>query len=92
MGSAPDSDIVDAARRARETIVTHDLDFGHLLAFSGEDRPSVVIMRASNVQAAPLVARLTQLWDQIGIPLSQGAIVVIDYNSARIRRLPVVRA
>lgn len=33
------------AGRNSETILTHDLDYGHLLAFSGETAPSVIIFR-----------------------------------------------
>lgn len=35
---ATDAEIVEVAREADETIVTHDLDFGHLLALSGAGR------------------------------------------------------
>ena len=40
MSRATDSEIVAEARRTGEVIITHDLDYGHLLAFSGEQAPS----------------------------------------------------
>jgi len=43
LGEATDSTIVEIAKANGEVILTHDLDYGHLLAFSGDARPSVVI-------------------------------------------------
>jgi predicted nuclease of predicted toxin-antitoxin system len=45
---AEDPGIIAAARAGGEIIVTHDLDYGHLLAFSGEAGPSVIIFRVRN--------------------------------------------
>jgi predicted nuclease of predicted toxin-antitoxin system len=45
---AEDPEIIAAARAGGEVIVTHDLDYGHLLAFSGEAGPSVIIFRVRN--------------------------------------------
>ncbi|HEU0291598.1 MAG TPA: DUF5615 family PIN-like protein [Anaerolineales bacterium] len=41
MSRATDTEIVAEAKRTGEVIITHDLDYGHLLAFSGERAPSV---------------------------------------------------
>jgi len=43
MARARDSAIVEKARESGEVIVTHDLDYGYLLAFSGQQSPSVII-------------------------------------------------
>src|SRR5439155_12530381 len=43
LGRAPDEAIVQEARANGEVILTNDLDYGHLLAFSGLETPSVVI-------------------------------------------------
>jgi predicted nuclease of predicted toxin-antitoxin system len=40
LAEAADSVIVEIAKANGEVILTHDLDYGHLLAFSGDDRPS----------------------------------------------------
>ena len=54
LSDASDEAIVEAARKAGETILTHDLDYGSLLAFSGEPSPSVVIFRLRNIrQSSP---------------------------------------
>jgi len=45
LSRAKDVEIVAEAKRTGEVIITHDLDYGHLLAFSGEKAPSVIILR-----------------------------------------------
>jgi len=41
----PDPEIFEKARRERRIIVTMDLGFGHLLAFSRTEQPSVILLR-----------------------------------------------
>lgn len=91
MARARDMDIIAEARRKDEVILTHDLDYGHLLAFSGESKPSVVIFRMRNIRLDNLYRRLTQAWQDIEKPLSQGAVVIIEDASVRIRMLPIVQ-
>jgi len=38
---AEDVEIVAEAKRTGETILTHDLGYGHLLAFSGDNAPAI---------------------------------------------------
>ena len=40
---ALDREIIAEAQRSKEVIITHDLDYGRLLAFSRESTPSVII-------------------------------------------------
>lgn len=41
----PDSDILRKARQERRVLLTHDLDFGELVAVSGTKLPSVITLR-----------------------------------------------
>ncbi|MBL8051172.1 MAG: DUF5615 family PIN-like protein, partial [Anaerolineales bacterium] len=50
MARAKDTEIVAEAKKTGEVILTHDLDYGHLLAFSGEKAPSVIILRLRDLQ------------------------------------------
>jgi predicted nuclease of predicted toxin-antitoxin system len=88
MARASDTEIVAAARRNRETIITHDLDYGGLLAFSGEDAPSVIIFRVHNTRIQNLFDQFVSAWNEIEEPLSNGAIVILEDAVLRIRRLP----
>lgn len=46
----PDSEILRKARDEMRILLTHDLDFGELVAASGDRLPSVVIFRLRNMQ------------------------------------------
>jgi predicted nuclease of predicted toxin-antitoxin system len=89
LAHAQDVAILGEARTQGEVIVTHDLDYGHLLAFSGNPSPSVVIFRLRNTHPDNLFARMTSSWEEIERPLSEGAIVVLEDATVRIRRLPI---
>jgi len=89
MAQASDMEIVEEARRKAEVIVTHDLDYGHLLAFSGELAPSVIILRIHNIHPDNLFDRISRAWPEIERPLAEGAIVVLEDAAHRIRRLPL---
>jgi predicted nuclease of predicted toxin-antitoxin system len=89
MAQASDVAIVEEARSNKETIITHDLDYGHLLAFSGEPGPSVIILRLRNTHPDKLAERITITWREIEEPLKNRAIVVLEDAAFRIRRLPI---
>jgi predicted nuclease of predicted toxin-antitoxin system len=87
--AAEDDKIVAEAKRTRETIITHDLDYGAILAFSGGDAPSVIIIRTANTSPDRLLARLSAVLPEVESALAQGAIVVLEDAAARVRRLPI---
>ena len=89
MSRSNDLEIIREARKKTEIIITHDLDYGHLLAFSGEATPSVIIFRLRNTHPDNLFSQLIEKWPEIENPLLEGAIVVIEDNACRIRRLPI---
>lgn len=92
LAQASDAAIAAQARKDREAIVTHDLDYGNLLAFSGEDAPSVIIIRLSNTHPDNVARRFAAAWPEIEKPLSEGAIVVLQDATVRLRRLPIERS
>lgn len=89
LGMATDAEILDAARIADEVVITHDLDYGTLLAFSGASKPSAIIFRMQNVGAPEMFDLLEQHWAHISSALSDGAVVIIEPRNLRIRRLPI---
>ena len=89
LGQARDVEILAEAGRNGETILTHDLDYGHLLAFSGETAPSVIIFRLRNSQPDRLLRRLMTAWPEMEPSLKEGAIVVLEDAVLRVRRLPI---
>jgi predicted nuclease of predicted toxin-antitoxin system len=91
MSRASDVVILGEARNNQEVMLTHDLDYGHLLAFSGESTPSVIIFRLRNTHPHNLFVRISNSWTEIERPLSEGAIVIVEDAALRIRKLPVLR-
>ncbi len=89
MSRAKDVEIVVEAKKAGEIIITHDLDYGHLLAFSGEKAPSVIILRLRDLRTEEILSRLDSVWKEIEHPLMDGAIVSLSDKSLRIRHLPI---
>jgi predicted nuclease of predicted toxin-antitoxin system len=89
MNRATDTEIVLEAKRTGEVILTHDLDYGHLLAFSGEKAPSVVILRLRDLRTDEVVSRLETVWKEVEAALMDGAIISLSDKSLRIRRLPI---
>ena len=87
---ATDAEIMAEAAEHQETIITHDLDYGHLLAFSGYTVPSVIIFRLRHTGPKRLFTRLSNAWQEIGQPLQQGAIVILEDATTRIRPLPIL--
>jgi hypothetical protein len=68
-------------------VLTHDLDYGRLLAFSGAFKPSVVIIRLSRPTPRNIFERLMAVWVMIERPLMEGAVVALEDATIRIRRL-----
>jgi predicted nuclease of predicted toxin-antitoxin system len=91
MAQASDLEITEDARASGEVILTHDLDYGHILAFSGDIAPSVIIFRLRNTGTDNLINRLMDAWHEIEKPLLAGAIVVMQDSAVRIRGLPIAQ-
>jgi predicted nuclease of predicted toxin-antitoxin system len=87
MAAASDEQIVIAARADNRVIVTQDTGFGGLLVMSRARAPSVILFRERSgrpsVQERLLFANL----DIITEALQTGAIVVIEDDAVRVRRL-----
>ncbi len=91
LSQASDLSIIDVARKNNEIIVTHDLDYSHLMAFSGKPDPSVIIFRIKNTRPDNLSYRIINALERIEKPLREGCIVVIEDTTIRLRKLPIVK-
>ena len=58
-----DEDILELAFKNQEVVLTHDLDFGKLLAFSKQERPSVIIFRIEKISSVVFYQLLMNNWD-----------------------------
>jgi predicted nuclease of predicted toxin-antitoxin system len=85
----PDSDIFLKAATESRILLTFDLDFGEILALSGERKVSVVLFRLHHTRTPHVIERLKLALAQSKTILETGAILVIEENRVRTRRLPL---
>jgi predicted nuclease of predicted toxin-antitoxin system len=87
----PDARILEKARSEGDIVLTHDLDFGELLALSGADLPSVVIFRLQSMRPSNVNHYLRVMITEHRAALSEGAILSVTDGHIRVRRLPIER-
>jgi predicted nuclease of predicted toxin-antitoxin system len=85
----PDDQIFRKAAAENRTVLTFDLDFGEIVAFSGRQKVSVVLFRLRNTRTFHIIERLRVALEQSGSALQQGAVVVVEESRVRVRRLPI---
>jgi len=88
---AADERIFEWARAQEFVVFTHDLDFGRLLALTGDAGPSVVQLRTHDLLPASVGAVVIAAVLNHCELLERGALVVVDAVSARVRILPIHR-
>jgi predicted nuclease of predicted toxin-antitoxin system len=84
-----DVDILMKAYRESFVILTHDLDFGDLLAASALELPSVVIFRLQNMSSSNVNLHLDKILAKHILDLESGAILSVSEKDVRVRRLPL---
>ena len=90
MSRASDAEIMATARDDNRVVVSGDTDFGELLARTNAASPSLVLFRRQGQRrAAELAALLDANLQAVVADLDAGAVVVIDADRVRVRRLPL---
>jgi predicted nuclease of predicted toxin-antitoxin system len=79
---------VKAVREGR-IVLTFDLDFGDILAVSHNEAPSVIIFRLRNQTPAAVNPRLFRVISECEAELASGAIIIVEDEGYRVRRLPI---
>ena len=87
--NATDAEIMEFARRHGYVVLTHDLDFGAILAATQGAGPSVVQIRGSEVSPESIGAALVLALRQMEDALAEGALLTLDAKRARLRILPL---
>ncbi|MCB0530030.1 MAG: DUF5615 family PIN-like protein [Saprospiraceae bacterium] len=92
MPSAKDADILSWALSNQYVVVTHDLDFGAILAATAAHAPSVIQIRMSRYLPEDAVAqRMNGYHHKYSDMLDKGALITIDETSHKVRMLPIHR-
>ena len=89
--NAPDREILLWARSNGYVVLTHDLDFGAILAATKADSPSVLQLRTQDISPKRIGESVVSAFKQFEELLSRGALVSIDQKRARARILPISR-
>jgi len=86
-----DADILSKALNEDRIVLTHDLDFGELMAASRAHLPSVVIFRLRNMASDHVDRYLGFILANYQERLEAGAVMSVTERQIRVRPLPISR-
>ncbi len=89
LGKLPDGEILAKARNEGRVLLTHDLDFGELLAASKGNLPSVIIFRLKDMRAENVNFHLFSVIEKQSAALEKGVVCSVSERKIRIRELPL---
>jgi predicted nuclease of predicted toxin-antitoxin system len=89
MERASDFEILEKALSEHRIMLTHDLDFGRLLAFSGAKLPSVIIFRLKDMRPDSVNKVCDGVIRGFADELEKGAILSVDDKKIRCHPLPL---
>jgi predicted nuclease of predicted toxin-antitoxin system len=85
----PDALIMAYAAQNDYVVLTHDLDFGTILAATQGLKPSVIQLRADDISHHTIGADVLRALHQTAAELDAGALLTIDTNRTRLTVLPL---
>jgi len=86
---ARDGEIMAYAAANGYVVVTHDLDFGAILAVRHGEKPSVVQIRMEDVSPAANGSHVAAAIRHVESPLEAGALLTVEADRTRLRLLPL---
>lgn len=86
---APDSELLDIARRESRIIITADLDFPRILALSLAEGPGIILFRGGNYSDIEMCDLLARVLDRVPADVLHISVCVVDKKRIRIARLPL---
>jgi predicted nuclease of predicted toxin-antitoxin system len=89
--NASDPELMRFAKASGYVILTHDLDFGTILAATSGESPSVVQVRADDLSIASIGPQIISGLLQMSTELTAGALVTIEPDRIRVTVLPIGR-
>lgn len=89
--NASDREIMTWAKNNDYVIVTHDLDFGTILAIYRETAPSVIQIRTQDLLAVDFSVLLIDVLRRFTKELKSGALITVELNRSKVRILPIFR-
>jgi len=86
---AEDIEILNWAKKNGYILLTHDLDFGAILAATGFKSPSVIQVRCRDILPRTILPFLLRAVEVFSAELHLGALIVVDEHRYRVRLLPL---
>ena len=86
---ATDSEIMRYAMKGGYIVLTHDLDFGAILAATGWKTPSVIQIRTQDVFPEAIGKMVIATIHQFSDEIKKGALISVDESRSRARILPI---
>ena len=86
---ASDTEIFNYAKDNDFTIMTNDLDFGFILAFTHRRKPSVIQTRTDILVPEIIGSLVINAIKQLSSEIECGAIITIDLRKTRVSILPL---
>lgn len=83
-----DIEIVQKARAEGRVILTHDLDFGRIVALGGGRVPSMITFRLGDMRPSQVNHYLVRVLERFTEQLEIGALVSVTDSGIRVRSLP----
>jgi predicted nuclease of predicted toxin-antitoxin system len=87
--NAPDSAILALALAEGRVVLSQDLDFTGLIATSGNNAPSLIVLRLGSPNVVHVNEVLQAILPKVDEAVRAGAIVSVDDRRFRVRRLPI---
>ncbi|KWT78973.1 hypothetical protein ASN18_2770 [Candidatus Magnetominusculus xianensis] len=84
----PNGKIFQKAFTEKRVVLTFDLDFGEIMAFSSGCTIGIIIFRLHNTMTPHVIERLSRVLEDASYDIEKGAIVVVEELRHRVRRLP----
>jgi len=84
-----DAAILAKARKEGRILLTHDLDFGELIAASHAQFPSVIVFRLRNMRPENVNHHLHQIIAHYGDIIESGVFISVTEGRFRVRKLPI---
>jgi len=80
-----DLDVIKKAQMENRIVITCDLDFGAIMAYTSDLSPGIIILRLKNETPDNVNKRLTQVFEQSSDCLDGGSIIIVEEAFHRIR-------
>jgi predicted nuclease of predicted toxin-antitoxin system len=84
----PNGGIFEKAIAESRVVVTFDLDFGEIVAFTRGRKAGVILFRLRNTRTSHVIQRLSDVISECADALARGAIVIVEESRHRVREFP----